>query len=111
LSVLLDDCGIPGAVAEAGRTPIVVDFGIGPQCCDVDIARSEVAAHHPDSAHFLGSADPGEAVVAMGEAFARFVSTRGDIDAMLGIHATDGLIALAVISTTPSFSMRWCKIS
>ena len=47
--------------------------------------RSEVAAHHPTGAHFLGSTDRGEAVAAMGEAFARFVSTRGDIDAMLGI--------------------------
>jgi hypothetical protein len=47
--------------------------------------RSEVAAHHTTGAHFLGSTDRGEAVAAMGEAFARFVSTRGDIDAMLGI--------------------------
>jgi uncharacterized protein (UPF0261 family) len=73
------------AVAEAGRAPIMVDFGIGPPRCDVDIARSEIAAHHPAGAHFLGSTDRGEAVAATGEAFARFVSTRGDIDAMLGI--------------------------
>jgi uncharacterized protein (UPF0261 family) len=38
-------------------------------------------------APFLGSTDRGEAVAAMGEAFARFVSTRGDIDAMLGISS------------------------
>ena len=50
------------AVAEAGRAPIVVDVGIGPPRCDVDIARSEVAAHHPAGAHFLGSTDRGEAV-------------------------------------------------
>jgi uncharacterized protein (UPF0261 family) len=54
------------AVAEAGRAPIVVDVGIGPPRCDVDIARSEVAAHHPAGAHFLGSTDRGEAVAAMG---------------------------------------------
>jgi hypothetical protein len=74
------------------------------------LRAARVAAHHSDSAHFLGSADPGEAVVAIGQAFARFVSTRGDIDAMLGIPATDGLIALLIISTAPSLSMRWCKI-
>jgi uncharacterized protein (UPF0261 family) len=68
------------------------------------LRAARVAAHHPDSAHFLGSADPGEAVVAIGQAFARFVSTRGDIDAMLGIPATDGLIALLIISTTESFN-------
>jgi uncharacterized protein (UPF0261 family) len=40
------------AVAEAGRAPIVVDVGSGPPRCDVDIARSEVPAHHPAGAIF-----------------------------------------------------------
>lgn len=78
------------AIAEAGGVPIVVDVGIGPARCDVDIPRSEIAAHHLAGAHFLRGSDRGEAVTAMGEAFARFVSTRGDIDAMLGIGGGGG---------------------
>ena len=73
------------AVAEAGGVPIVVDVGIGAQNCEVDVARTEVAAHHPDGAGFLSGTDRGEAVTAMGEAFARFVSARGDLDAVLEI--------------------------
>jgi uncharacterized protein (UPF0261 family) len=78
------------AVAEAGGIPIVVDVGIGPARCDVDIPQHEVATHHPAGAHFLCGNDRGEAVTAMGEAFARFASTRSDIDAMLGIGGGGG---------------------
>ncbi|HWZ06823.1 MAG TPA: Tm-1-like ATP-binding domain-containing protein [Bradyrhizobium sp.] len=77
-------------VADAGGTPIVVDVGIGSARCDVDIARSEIAAHHPDGMHFLRGTDRGEAITAMAEAFARFVATRRDIDAMLGIGGGGG---------------------
>jgi uncharacterized protein (UPF0261 family) len=77
-------------VAEAGGAPIVVDVGIGPARCDVDIPRSEIAAHHPDGMHFLCGTDRGEAVSAMAEALARFVATRCDIDAMLGIGGGGG---------------------
>ena len=77
-------------VADAGGTPIVVDVGIGSARCDVDIPRSEIAAHHPDGMHFLCGTDRGEAVTAMAEAFARFVATRRDIDAMLGIGGGGG---------------------
>jgi uncharacterized protein (UPF0261 family) len=52
------------------------------------MARSEVAAHHSAGAHFLGSTDRGEAVAAMGEA--SVLSTRGDIDALLGIDGGGG---------------------
>jgi uncharacterized protein (UPF0261 family) len=77
-------------IAEAGGAPVIVDVGIGPARCDIDIPRTEIAAHHPEGVHFLCSTDRGEAVTAMGEAFARFVSTRGDIDAMLGIGGGGG---------------------
>jgi len=77
-------------IAEAGGVPVVVDVGIGPARCDVDIPRTEIAAHHPGGVSFLCGTDRGEAVTAMGEAFARFVSTRGDIDAMLGIGGGGG---------------------
>jgi Polyketide cyclase / dehydrase and lipid transport/Uncharacterised protein family (UPF0261) len=44
------------AVAEAGRAPIVVDVGIGPPRCDVDIAQRGRRPSFP-LAHFLGSTD------------------------------------------------------
>jgi uncharacterized protein (UPF0261 family) len=78
------------AVREAGSLPIVVDVGIRPPRCGVDIPREEVAAHHPGGTQFLRASDRGEAVTAMGEAFARFVSSRTDIDGMLGIGGGGG---------------------
>ena len=72
------------AVAEAGRAPIVVDVGSGPPRCDVDIARSEVPAHHPAGAIFW-AAPIAARRWRQWEGVRPFVSTRGDIDAMLGI--------------------------
>ena len=46
------------AVAEAGRAPIVVDVGIGPPRCDVDIVQRGRRPSFP-LAHFLGSTDRG----------------------------------------------------
>jgi uncharacterized protein (UPF0261 family) len=77
-------------IVEAGGSPIVVDVGIGPECCQVDVSRTQVAAHHPAGPGFLSGTDRGEAVTAMGEAFAHFVSTRGDVDAVLGIGGGGG---------------------
>jgi uncharacterized protein (UPF0261 family) len=78
------------AIAEAGGDPVVVDVGIRPARCEVDVPREEVAAYHPEGAYFLGTSDRGEAVTAMGEAFSRFVSTHRDIDAVLGIGGGGG---------------------
>jgi uncharacterized protein (UPF0261 family) len=77
-------------VAEAGGEPIVVDIGIGRARCDVDIPGIEIAACHQGGVQFLRGTDRGAAVTAMGEAFAQFVSTRRDIDAMIGIGGGGG---------------------
>ena len=53
-------------IAEAGGVPVVVDVGIGPARCDVDIPRTEIASHHPAGVSFLSGTDRGEAVTAMG---------------------------------------------
>src|SRR5437763_9051711 len=58
--------------------------------CDVNIAATEIATYHPDGMQFMHRTDRGEAVTAMGEAFAQFVSTRRDIDALLGIGGGGG---------------------
>jgi len=91
------------AVAEAGGLPLVVDVGIRAPSCDVDVARMEVAASHPAGAGFLSATDRGAAVTAMGEAFARWISARDDVAAVLGIGGgggtsivTCGMRALAI---------------
>src|SRR5690349_17071729 len=76
---------LKSTIAEAGALPILVDVGIGPARGDVDVSRTQVAAHHPQGPGFLSCTDRGEAVKAMAEAFAGFLSARGDVDAVLGI--------------------------
>jgi uncharacterized protein (UPF0261 family) len=96
-------CYLRAAVAEAGGRPLVVDVGIRPPSCDVDVARTEVAAGHPAGGGFLSSNDRGDAVSAMGEAFAHWITARDDVAAVLGIGGgggtsivTRGMRALAI---------------
>ncbi len=91
------------AIAEAGGMPMLVDVGIGPARVAVDVDNAAVAAFHPDGPRILAIADRGRAVAAMGEAFARFVASRSDFDAILGIGGgggtsivTNGMRALCI---------------
>jgi uncharacterized protein (UPF0261 family) len=79
------------AVAAAGATPFRVDIGTRAPTVPIDIAASEVAAHHPRGADaVLGGNDRGTAVAAMSEAFARFIETRADIAGVVGIGGGGG---------------------
>jgi uncharacterized protein (UPF0261 family) len=91
-------------VAEAGGEQIVVDIGIGRARCDVDIPATEIAACHAGGGQILHGTDRGEAVTAMGEAFAQFVSIRRDIDAMIGIGGGGG--TLTIMRTTAAESRQ-----
>jgi uncharacterized protein (UPF0261 family) len=77
---------------RATGTPVtVVDVGIRASRQIADVSREDVAAHHPDgAAKVLGGNDRGEAVAAMGEAFARFVASRTDIAGIVGIGGSGG---------------------
>jgi uncharacterized protein (UPF0261 family) len=78
-------------VREAGAAALTVDLGTRPAPVATDIAAVEVAACHPDGMNaVLGLNDRGAAVAAMGEAFARFVRTRDDIAAIVGIGGGGG---------------------
>ncbi len=78
-------------VKAAGGEPLLVDVGIRAPACQVDIAAREVAAHHPGGpASVLAAPDRGSAVAAMCEAFARFIVTRGDLAAIVGIGGGGG---------------------
>ncbi|TIR98412.1 MAG: UPF0261 family protein, partial [Mesorhizobium sp.] len=57
----------------------------------VDVAASEVAAHHPDGAGaVLGTDDRGLAVAGMGVAFIRFIQSRDDVAGVIGIGGGGG---------------------
>jgi uncharacterized protein (UPF0261 family) len=79
-----------------GAEVTLVDVGTGPPTIPVDIAASEVAAHHPDgAAAALGTRDRGQAVAAMGEAFARFIADRPGVTGVLGIGGGGGTSIVA----------------
>jgi len=78
-------------VRAAGGDPLLLDVGTRAPSISVDVAASEVAAHHPRGADAaLGADDRGEAVAAMGEAFASFVLSRADIAGIVGIGGGGG---------------------
>jgi uncharacterized protein (UPF0261 family) len=78
-------------VIEAGGVPLVVDVGIRRPTIVPDISAREVAAFHLGGAdELLSSDDRGTAVGAMGAAFAKFLASRDDIAAVLGIGGGGG---------------------
>jgi uncharacterized protein (UPF0261 family) len=82
---------VAGRVKAAGAEPLLVDVGTRTATVPTDISAREVASHHPLGADaVLGSDDRGQAVAAMGEAFARFMPTREDIAGVLGIGGGGG---------------------
>lgn len=78
-------------VIKASGLPLRVDVGTRAPTIDVDISAAEVAAFHPAGADaVLTPDDRGTAVAAMGEAFRRFVTSREDIAAIVGIGGGGG---------------------
>jgi len=82
---------IRSLVEAAGAPAILVDVGIRAPDGAVDVAAAEIAAHHPSGAsRVLDGHDRGQAVEAMGEAFARFIVSRPDIAGIIGIGGGGG---------------------
>lgn len=69
-------------IRALGAEPTIVDVGTRAPSIAPDIAIADAALRAPT--------DRGTAVVAMGEAFARVLSTRSDFDAILGIGGGGG---------------------
>ncbi|RUU96326.1 UPF0261 family protein, partial [Mesorhizobium sp. M1A.F.Ca.IN.020.03.2.1] len=79
------------AVAVGGGSVVRVDIGTRGATVPVDVAASEVAAHHPDGAGaVLGTDDRGLAVAGMGVAFIRFIQSRDDVAGVIGIGGGGG---------------------
>jgi len=78
-------------IAATGADVCRVDVGTRDATVSVDVAAREIAGHHPHGhAAVLGGDDRGTAVAAMGAAFSRFVQSRNDIAAMIGIGGGGG---------------------
>ena len=81
------------AMRVTGVTRVDVSTGgsAGAAISDPDISAAEVASFHPEgTSAVLGLEDRGAAVAAMGEAFARFIASRDDIGAIVGIGGGGG---------------------
>ncbi|PZF75760.1 UPF0261 family protein [Aestuariivirga litoralis] len=73
-------------VQKAGSPALLVDISTTPSTAQADVTPETVAKHHPAGADaVLGHADRGKAVAAMAEALGRFLLSRNDIGAVLGL--------------------------
>jgi len=73
-------------VRASGAKAVVVDISTTPSPGGADISPQEIAESHPQgSSAVLGLRDRGQAVAAMGEALTRWLVTRRDIGAVLGL--------------------------
>jgi uncharacterized protein (UPF0261 family) len=73
-------------VAAAGAPALLVDISTTPSTASADVTPEMVVRHHPEGARaVLGLSDRGRAVAAMAEALARFLLSRDDIGAVLGL--------------------------
>ncbi|TPK81955.1 Tm-1-like ATP-binding domain-containing protein [Mesorhizobium sp. B2-4-17] len=78
-------------IAASGAGVSRVDVGTRDATISVDITAKEIAGHHPAGTEaVLGGNDRGTAVAAMGVAFARFIQSRSDISAVIGIGGGGG---------------------
>jgi len=76
-------------VRAAGAEALLVDVGTQGRGEGADVTAAAVASRHPDGAGaVLGLTDRGTAVSAMARALARFLASRTDIGAVLGLGGT-----------------------
>jgi uncharacterized protein (UPF0261 family) len=91
-------------VRRAGAKPILVDVSTATPDRSADVTAETVAGHHPKGQKaVLGLADRGQAVSAMAEALTRYLLSRKDVGAVLGLGGsgntsivTQAMRALAV---------------
>jgi uncharacterized protein (UPF0261 family) len=83
---------LAGLIAARGLPVACVDISTGRAAATgAEITPAEVAAFHPGGSEaVLGLTDRGTAVAEMGKAFSRFVLSRDDIGAMIGIGGGGG---------------------
>lgn len=79
-------------VRNAGVSTMTVDLSTRPYTAqyDVDFSPMDIARHHPQGAEAVFCGDRGKAVEAMSIAFSRFLATRDDVGALLGLGGSGG---------------------
>lgn len=78
-------------IKAAGGSPLRIDVGTRAPTVAVDVKAEEIAGFHAEgAAAALGTDDRGTAVSAMGEAFRRFIISRSDVGAIVGIGGGGG---------------------
>ena len=71
---------------KAGAKVVLVDVSTTPSKTKADVSAHEIARHHPKGeAAVLGLSDRGIAVGAMAEALSRYMASRQDVGAVLGL--------------------------
>lgn len=87
---------IAGLLRAAGVPTYTVDLGTRSDGSKADISPSEVAGHHPQSAHaVLESEDRGQAVSAMSLAFETMMRSRDDVAGLIGAGGSGGTALIA----------------
>jgi len=78
---------------KAGAKVVLVDVSTTPSKAKADVSAREVARHHPKGvAAVLGLADRGAAVGAMADALSRFMVSRKNIGAVLGLGGSGNTV-------------------
>ena len=78
---------------KAGAKVVLVDVSTTPSKAKADVSAREVARHHPKGeAAVLGLSDRGAAVGAMAEALSRFMVSRKDVGAVLGLGGSGNTV-------------------
>jgi uncharacterized protein (UPF0261 family) len=78
---------------KAGAKVVLVDVSTTPSKAKADVSAREIARHHPKGeAAVLGFSDRGVAVGAMAEALSRYMVSRKDVGAVLGLGGSGNTV-------------------
>ncbi|GAA3576990.1 Tm-1-like ATP-binding domain-containing protein [Gibbsiella greigii] len=78
-------------IASFGLSPLTIDLStLGASHDQTDISALDVARYHPNGPEAVFCAHRGQATAAMAVAFERFILTRTDIAALLGLGGSSG---------------------
>ena len=85
-----------------GLSVVTVDLSTSQKPSTATVAPMEVARHHPAGATGVFTGDRGSAVIAMAEAFARFLPTRRDLGGVISAGGSGGTsLATAAMRALP----------
>lgn len=78
-------------LTQLGVSIVTVDLSTEKRAtCHVDISADHIANYHPEGAPAVFTGDRGQSIAGMTDAFVRFVQTREDVGAIIGIGGSGG---------------------